>query len=491
MSLLDIRTLHLFAAIVFLVGPLGLLLTTRGIRTQPIYLWVFANLAAGISLVLIGMRGFIPEVASFHGSQILAVLGLCLRVQTFESLLGQPLRPLLPRYIVVITIYLAAYVWAVETQWTDLWRMTLVLASHIGMYLWHLWVYAKFQRRMPSQGIRLIEIATGVILFAVVLRLVAIHLLNEDAHVFAQTTLYEISALALVCFGVLSNVGFLRVILEDMEAKRSASEEARLKSEEEASRLAVRGPATTIEAFSSAIAHEINQPLTALQTNLQLLQASAQGRTDPLTSANTTWLPILEESLNETKRAARIVSNLQSVLVLGESDYRAVRPHTAACLARDLVSRSDLASSRGVVLEVDTDDATRHRILGNEDQLTQVFVNLFINACEAHARAGPDAFEARRASVRFQDDGSVLVVHVTDNGPGLGSLDTKQLFQLFQSSKPGHDTGRNPVEGRVGVGVGLWLAKSIVERHGGRIDYRRSDSESIFILSFPLLPKGT
>ncbi|MEY4001802.1 MAG: hypothetical protein RI968_920, partial [Pseudomonadota bacterium] len=108
----------------------------------------------------------------------------------------------------VITIYLAAYVWAVETQWTDLWRMTLVLASHIGMYLWHLWVYAKFQRRMPSQGIRLIEIATGVILFAVVLRLVAIHLLNEDAHVFAQTTLYEISALALVCFGVLSNVGF-------------------------------------------------------------------------------------------------------------------------------------------------------------------------------------------------------------------------------------------------------------------------------------------
>ncbi|MEY4001801.1 MAG: hypothetical protein RI968_919 [Pseudomonadota bacterium] len=72
MSLLDIRTLHLFAAIVFLVGPLGLLLTTRGIRTQPIYLWVFANLAAGISLVLVGMRGFIPDVASFHGSQILA-----------------------------------------------------------------------------------------------------------------------------------------------------------------------------------------------------------------------------------------------------------------------------------------------------------------------------------------------------------------------------------------------------------------------------------
>ncbi|MFM1826999.1 MAG: hypothetical protein RLY67_380, partial [Pseudomonadota bacterium] len=340
MSLLDIRTLHLFAAIVFLVGPLGLLLTTRGIRTQPIYLWVFANLAAGISLVLVGMRGFIPDVASFHGSQILAVLGLCLRVQTFESLLGQALRPMLPRYLAVIAIYLAAYAWAVESDWSDRWRMTLVLASHIGMYLWHLWVYAKVQRRMPSQGVRLIELATGVILFAVLLRLVAIHLLNEDAHVFAQTTLYEISALALVCFGVLSNVGFLRVILEDIDANRLASEEARLKSEEEASRLAVRGPATTIEAFSSAIAHEINQPLTALQTNLQLLQTSVRTQPDALPSPSQSWKPIVDELLHETKRAARIVSNLQSVLVLGESDYQAVRPYTAACLARDLVARS-------------------------------------------------------------------------------------------------------------------------------------------------------
>jgi signal transduction histidine kinase len=340
---------------------------------------------------------------------------------------------------------------------------------------------------MPSQGVRLIEIATGVILFAVLLRLVAIHLLNEDAHVFAQTTLYEISALALVCFGVLSNVGFLRVILEDIDANRLASEEARLKSEEEASRLAVRGPATTIEAFSSAIAHEINQPLTALQTNLQLLQTSVRTQPDALPSPSPSWKPIVDELLHETKRAARIVSNLQSVLVLGESDYQAVRPYTAACLARDLVARSELASSQGVTLEVNADKPDLHRILGDEDQLTQVFVNLFINACEAHARAGADSDEAQRVTVRFQEEAGTLLVSVTDNGPGLGPLDAKQLFQLFQSSKTGHGGEGNPA----GVGVGLWLAKSIVERHSGRIDYRRNGSESSFILSFPLLPKGT
>jgi signal transduction histidine kinase len=127
-------------------------------------------------------------------------------------------------------------------------------------------------------------------------------------------------------------------------------------------------------------------------------------------------------------------------------------------------------------LEVDVPDGVE--LQGDATRLTQVFVNLIANASKFAPEGSPIRVGARV-------DGNSVSAWVEDSGPGLPEGDTVGIFERFKRGG-----ALEPEPG--GLGLGLWISRSIVERHGGSIAAARSaDGFTRFTLTLPIEPQGS
>jgi signal transduction histidine kinase len=208
-----------------------------------------------------------------------------------------------------------------------------------------------------------------------------------------------------------------------------------------ASRLAVAGELT------AAIAHEINQPLGAAQTNADtaevILQAGGDRRED--------LLRLVGRIRNDTLRASEVIKRLRTLLARHEArreplELNAVLTDAEAFLRPELKRRDMALALRPA--------ATPARILGDETQIQQVLINLIMNAMDALADT---PLERRTILVQVECAAGNNSVWVKDQGPGFADGDLSKLFDSFFSTK------------RTGMGLGLSIARTIVEAHGGTI----------------------
>ena len=209
-----------------------------------------------------------------------------------------------------------------------------------------------------------------------------------------------------------------------------------------ASRLAVAGELT------ASIAHEINQPLGAVQTSAdaaELLLQSGADRREELTR-------IVARIRRDSVRAADVVRRLRQLLARHEPERAPIDLAPALHDAAMLLGSE--AQRRGVVLELHVDPAIG-RVRGDRTQIGQVLINLVLNAMDALSGAAP---ERRVVRVDAQAAGGRVRVAVHDHGRGIAPEDLAKVFDSFYSTKP-H-----------GMGLGLAIARTIVEAHGGRID---------------------
>ncbi|MGN6376807.1 MAG: PAS domain-containing sensor histidine kinase [Sphingomonas sp.] len=216
--------------------------------------------------------------------------------------------------------------------------------------------------------------------------------------------------------------------------------------------------------MASTLAHELNQPLTAIANYLEagrdLLEHPDADTPDLLREA-------MEESAKEALRAGAIVRRLREFVARGEVDKRAERLpdliEEAARLA--LVG----ASERSIRTFYDFDPRCRVVVV-DRIQIQQVLVNLLRNAVDALSDAPHRDIHVSTAPER---DGMIRVT-VRDTGPGLDGQVADQLFTAFTTTK------------RNGMGLGLSICRTIVEAHGGRIWYERS-SDGGAIFNFTLI----
>jgi signal transduction histidine kinase len=207
---------------------------------------------------------------------------------------------------------------------------------------------------------------------------------------------------------------------------------------------------TTLGELAASIAHEINQPLAAIVADA---------------NACLNWLGADRPDLDNVREAlAAIVSD-------GDRAAQVVI-RIRALLARSSVEREpcDLARVIGDVAVLVGPELRRHgivlktmlkaelpRVMGDRIQLQQVVLNLLVNAIEAMREVAPERRRLiARSSVEQRDDGPMAVVAVEDAGVGLRDSQTR-LFEAFYTTKPG------------GLGMGLSISRSIIERHGGRL----------------------
>ncbi len=225
-----------------------------------------------------------------------------------------------------------------------------------------------------------------------------------------------------------------------------------------ASRLAVAGELT------AAIAHEINQPLGAAQTNADtaelILQAGGDRRED--------LLRLVGRIRNDTLRASQVIKRLRTLLARHEA-RRQPLDLNAALTDVDVFLRPEL-KRRGMTLAL-RPAATPARILGDETQIQQVLINLIMNAMDASADA---PLERRTIDVRVESFVGTHSVSVRDRGSGLTDGDLSKLFDSVFSTK------------RTGMGLGLSIARTIVEAHGGTIRAENAPGGgAIFHLQLP------
>ncbi len=247
--------------------------------------------------------------------------------------------------------------------------------------------------------------------------------------------------------GIVDAAGQLTAIVataRDITARRRAEEQARqhLQSLAHVSRVSSMGE------MASAIAHEINQPLTAIANYtyaaIRMLRSGAASQAETL--------EVMQRVGAEAERAGEVVRRMRSFVRGDEGQLQAVE---ANFLVNEVV-RLAAADARQNGVELDTRlDVGLPVVLADSIQIQQVLLNLVRNAIEAIVAGGA---EERRVQLATRAAGEDRIeIAVADTGPGLAGDDLDKVFEPFYTTKP------------EGIGIGLSLSRSIVDAHGGRL----------------------
>jgi C4-dicarboxylate-specific signal transduction histidine kinase len=237
----------------------------------------------------------------------------------------------------------------------------------------------------------------------------------------------------------------------DISEQKAAEVEVALQRREVAhlTRVSVLGE------LSGAIAHEINQPLTAILANAQaalhLLPEGAPNAAEVREA--------LQDIVHEDNRAGQVIQRLRTLMKKGETTYEAIELNeivntTIALLNSELIGR-------GVRI---------HAVLANDlpltsgdsVQLQQVLINFIVNAIDAMAEM-PVERRLITVSTRMTQSGGAEVV-VRDHGTGIAPLEGGRVFEPFFTTK------------QHGLGLGLTICSTIIEAHGGDLSITNSAS---------------
>ena len=221
-------------------------------------------------------------------------------------------------------------------------------------------------------------------------------------------------------------------------------------------------------ALAAAIAHEVNQPLSGIITNastcLRMLSADSPNVDGACETARRT--------IRDGNRASDVIARLRALfrkedLTLALLDLNEVTREVIA------LSLSDLQRSRVALQSQLADDLPT--ITGDRIQLQQVILNLLRNACDA--MAGVDD-RPRQSLIRTErENGDRVRVSVRDAGVGVDPQSMNKLFDSFYTTKSD------------GMGVGLSVSRSIIERHHGRLWAEPNDGPgATFSFSIPSGP---
>jgi two-component system sensor kinase FixL len=254
--------------------------------------------------------------------------------------------------------------------------------------------------------------------------------------------------------------GFIRDLTERQQT------EARL--QELQSELVHVSRLTAMGEMASALAHELNQPLSAIANYMKgsqrLLAASADERAPQLRDA-------MNKAADQAERAGQIIRRLRDFVARGDSERRIedIRKLIEEASALALVGAKDC----GVRVRFDLVPGADF-VLADKVQIQQVLLNLIRNAIEA--MEGCERRDLTIATAALP--GNMIEISVTDTGAGIAPEIGAQLFQPFVTSKP------------QGMGVGLSISRTIVEAHGGAIATRPSpEGGTVFSFTLPAVTK--
>ena len=227
---------------------------------------------------------------------------------------------------------------------------------------------------------------------------------------------------------------------------------------------------STMGVLTVAMAHQLNQPLAAIMSNAQAARRLLATARPDLANLD----EILSDIVVDDRRAADVIRHMRALLQKRDPE---MAPVDLGAVIRDVATLvSSDAMLRNVVMKLDVASAPLV-VRADQIQLQQVVLNLLMNALESID--GATANE-RTVLIRCrQSDGQTGEVVVRDSGSGFSPETQELLFEPFFSTKPN------------GTGMGLSIARSIVDAHGGAIRaYNAERGGAIVEFTLPLEPSA-
>jgi signal transduction histidine kinase len=260
---------------------------------------------------------------------------------------------------------------------------------------------------------------------------------------------------------ILTQAGLISILLREHRRRQLAEVQARQRMAE----LAHVNRFSTAGELTASIAHEINQPLGSILTNAETANAILQSPTPDIAELK----EIMRDILQDDRRAAEVIRRIRSLLKKAPFELKNLDLNDLVRQAVDFLSSLTVGRKVELVNVVTPDPLP---ILGDSIQLQQVILNLVVNAIDA-MRDTPD--EKRIISIRTSRGKSFAELSVSDCGPGIAEDKLKEVFEPFFTSKA------------EGMGMGLSIARTIVEAHSGQISAENRDGGgALFRMRLPL-----
>jgi len=252
---------------------------------------------------------------------------------------------------------------------------------------------------------------------------------------------------------------------------RTEQLEAELEIRQQRERLGQASRLGTMGEMAAAIAHELNQPLTAISSYVQ----ACQRMMDAGTMSPGEIAPILGKVHDQARRAGQVILGLRNFVKQRAVSRRTTDLHR---VLRDVSMLADLdARAHGIPLRSQVPE-TLPPVQADPVQLQQVLLNLIRNAIDAMLDS-----ENRDQGIDITvvaDMGDEVSIAVADAGPGISTGDQGELFKPFFTTK------------KDGMGMGLSLSRSIVEAHGGSLGFTDNPAGgTIFTMTLPTSPEST
>lgn len=200
--------------------------------------------------------------------------------------------------------------------------------------------------------------------------------------------------------------------------------------------------------LSGALAHELNQPLTAILSNAQAVQRFLTR--EPLDVAE--LRAALGEIVEADRRASDVIVRLRTLLKKGEAQFRPLDLNEAVKDALDLAHSDLVVRNIATICRLAPDLPA---VRADRVQIQQVLLNLIANACEAMMDTKPDNRSLTVATAVGED--RALQVTVADSGGGIDAHIRSRLFEPFLTTK------------KNGLGIGLSICSAILSAHGGKV----------------------
>jgi len=220
---------------------------------------------------------------------------------------------------------------------------------------------------------------------------------------------------------------------------------------------------STIGRMSAALAHELNNPLTAVLNYTELLLSE--------TKKDDLHYDDLKKIEQETRRILKIIRNLLTYSRPRELNFAPVEISKVIDHALELIHHETKYKNLEIVKNYNNDLPLK----GDEDELTQVFVNLFTNAL--HAFKEKDKLYKIIIGMKYNQMVKTVEIEVSDTGEGIPSENLQHIFEPFFTTK-GRDKG---------AGLGLFVVHGIISRHQGKIEVKSEVGKgTTFLITLPV-----
>lgn len=248
--------------------------------------------------------------------------------------------------------------------------------------------------------------------------------------------------------------------LEDLSDQIAAQQEAQQHRE----RLTHVTRLSTLGEMASGIAHEINQPLTAIVTYAQAARRlHERGAYQDLNSA-------LEKIAQQAERAAAVIKRLRSFVKQQDSEQALLN---ANAVVADVLQFLEMDTGRRDITIEPRLAPDLPAVLADNVQIQQVLLNLLLNAMDATESTKVNSHVVVRS---YREDQDTVAIEVIDRGCGISDEQQQRLFTPFFTTKTS------------GMGMGLSICRSIINAHGGQLNYHPNPAGgSVFKFTLPAI----